>query len=520
MIRLILTDPSNEEQVLAFVDDTVTIGRSPDNLICLKDRSVSKYHGRVRLTEEGFLYEDLNSTNGSIMCRDGELISVPGPEAKAVILLPGNVIQISPYSLRLDVEEPLLTDAEEKKEITVVLARPVMDPTELQADVVGADSRVADQFLQLVRETGGLLRSESKLMTLICEFVFQAFPRATHMFMVVRDPDDGRLRPLLAQSRQGQAPDEPLSSTIVNRVLSEGVSLLFSHVQANMSAAESVAATHIETAICAPLRGLDNPFGVIQLDIRSPGTGVFSQEELDLLTLFACHIGLIVDNLRLYQEQRRALQSTINALVHSLTLKDPETASHSERVQAISLLIGNEMGLNEEELEVLAVASVLHDTGKHASRSELLHKPGRLTPGEQQEIAQHATYTQGVLDRIRYPRHLKSVPLIAAYHHEKMNGSGTYGITGDQIPMQARIIAVADVFDALASPRSYKDPKPLPEVLSILNKDRDEQWDGGVLDVVNQIGPKIAMSVYGMDFPLASEAEIDTEVRWNWDEAA
>ena len=108
MIRLTLTDPSNEEQVLAFADDTVTIGRSPDNLICLKDRSVSKYHGWARLTEEGFLYEDLNSTNGSSMCRDGEFISVSGPETKAVILLPRDVIQISPYSLRLDVEEPLL----------------------------------------------------------------------------------------------------------------------------------------------------------------------------------------------------------------------------------------------------------------------------------------------------------------------------------------------------------------------------------------------------------------------------
>src|SRR6185436_5469318 len=166
--------------------------------------------------------------------------------------------------------------------------------------------------------------------------------------------------------------------------------------------------------------------------------------------------GLALENLWLHQQQHRAFHSTISALVHSLTLKDRAAAQHSERVQRLSLVIGRQLRLSPAEAEVVSVAALLHDVGKQGVRDEVLFKPGRLTLEERQEMDQHATHTQDILDMIQYPAELWDVPRIAAYHHEKMDGTGPFGISGDNIPLAARIISVADVFDALVSDRPYR----------------------------------------------------------------
>ncbi|HET9887164.1 MAG TPA: HD domain-containing phosphohydrolase, partial [bacterium] len=406
----------------------------------------------------------------------------------------GDEVEIASYFLRLDVEEPALAKAS-PSEVTVMMARPARDLTRLHADIGQLDAEAAERFLQLVRETALVKKDEKRLAAMVGLLVFQTFPCATHLSLLTRDPQTGRLKTFFARHRDGRRFQAALSQTIVNRVLHEGSSLLFTGADEVLNDAESVVREKIETAICAPLAGTEKPYGVMQIDIRFPGKGVFTSRDLDLLTLFAAHVSLVLENLRLYQEQRRALESTINALVHSLSLKDPETAHHSERVQKIALRIGREMGLTEDELEVLSVASILHDTGKQGVRNELLFKPGKLTPEESEEIARHAEHTQGILDRISYPEHLKTVPLIAAYHHEKMNGTGPYGIPGDQIPVQARIIAVADAFDAISSKRAYKEAKPLSEVLRILTKGRDHVWDGCVVDALQRVAEELAQEL-------------------------
>jgi response regulator RpfG family c-di-GMP phosphodiesterase/pSer/pThr/pTyr-binding forkhead associated (FHA) protein len=506
MIRLTLTDSSNREQVLAFPDDIVTIGRSPDNLVCLNDLRISKNHGRICHTKEGFFYEDQNSTNGSILVHNGKKVAITGSQVRRYPIVSGDVIVLAPYSLKLDLEEPLLKDAEDH--VTVVLSQPIVDLAKIQADLFGADSRAADLILRLIRETGPVIKDEDKLLSTISDFVFQALPMATHQVIVVRDLDHGRLTPMIARSRNEGDPEVALSSTIVNTVLEEETCLLFSHVQTRLKGIQSIMESQIETAICAPLHCGSKTFGALQVDIRPPGKGMFTKRDVDLVAVLASYMSLVLDNLRLYQQQRRAMESTISALVHSLSLKDSDTAEHSERVKQVSLLIGNELELNYEELEILSSASILHDMGKHAVRDDVLHKPARLTDDEYQEISQHASHTQTILDKIYYPEHLRSIPLVAAYHHEKMNGSGTYGIKGEEIPIQARIIAVADAFDALASARSYKEPMPLPEILALLNKNRGEQWDGKVLDALEQTAPVIIMMVYGRDSFLARTSGI------------
>ncbi len=483
MIRLILTNPSQETQVLTIPKDVVNIGRSPSNEVCLADLRVSKHHGRIARTEQGIVYEDLSSTNGSVVVHEGERIALESGVASSRRLEPGDVVEIASFSMRLDLEEPVLA-RRGTSDVTVMMTRPPRDLARLHADVAELDPESAGRFLRLVRETALAKKDEAKLVDAVSSIVFDAFSCATHLSILVRDLETGRLRPFTARHRDGRPFDAGLSRTIVNHVMSEGSSLLVTGAEETLGDAESVIRAKIETALCAPLSGAEKPFGVMQIDIRFPGKGIFTSRDLDLFSIFAAHVSLVLENLRLFQEQRRALESTINALVHSLSLKDPGTAHHSERVQAVALVVGRAMGLAEAELEILSVASILHDTGKQGVRDEVLFKPGRLTSDESDEVMRHAEYTQGILDMICYPEHLRSVPLIAAYHHEKMNGKGPFGIPGDQIPVQARIIAVADALDAIVSKRSYKEAQSFEEALGILEAGRGESWDGPVLDAL------------------------------------
>jgi putative nucleotidyltransferase with HDIG domain len=378
----------------------------------------------------------------------------------------------------------------------VIASRPVSELPAVQEQVVQADAKVADLLLRFVRETAAARNEYYRLLEVISDFAFQAFPGATHHVLVVREEADGELRSLVARSRSGDEPRVALSRTIVNKVMNEGVALLFSRGQIATASIQSVELSKLQTAICAPLIRPTGPFGVIQVDIRRPATGVFRREDVDLLSVFASQVSLAIDHLRLFHQQRRAFQSTINALVHSLTLKDPETAHHSERVQAVALEIGREMSLGDRDMEVLSVAALLHDLGKQGVRDEVLFKPDRLTPEERAEMNAHATHTQNILDMIEYPEPLKDVPRIAAYHHEKMNGSGPFKVKGEDIPLVSRIISVADVFDALMSPRVYKQPLKPSRVLGILDHGKGADWDPVVIDALRRAMAALQESVY------------------------
>lgn len=408
--------------------------------------------------------------------------------------------------------KPVLA-SDEQHSPTVLATRPLLDLPEVEGSVARSRAGVAELLLGFVRETVAARNDETTLLEVLTRFAFQAFPNASHFSIALVDDLDGELRPLVACDREGHIPAIALSRTIVRRVLGEGCALMFTLGDSSNSItlARSVAFSRLETAICAPLMGSRAPFGVVQLDIRRPAKGVFSREDLDLLSVFASQAGLAFEHLRMHQQQRRALQSTINALVHSLTLKDPESARHSERVQAVALAIGRALLLPGIEMEKLSVAAILHDLGKQGVRDDLLFKPDRLTDAERYEMSLHAAHTQTILDMIEYPEELRDVPRIAAYHHEKLDGTGPFGVGGDDIPVQARVISVADVFDALLSPRVYKDPLTPRVVLGILDRGRGSDWDDEAIDALHRVVVDVLVEVYGKEPEEAAALVAGTE---------
>ena len=238
------------------------------------------------------------------------------------------------------------------------------------------------------------------------------------------------------------------------------------------------------TVLCAPLLNHKNEVvGVLQL--LNKKDGVFSGYDESLMLAFSAQAAVAIENAQLYYEQELTFKSFLKTLAAAIDAKDPTTAGHSERVARYALNIGRALGYNETQLRMLDYAAALHDVGKIHVRDLLLLKPGKLTPEEYGEMKQHAVKTKEILDNIYFSREIREIPHIASAHHERVDGTGyPLGLKGEHLSQAAKILAIADVYDALvAQDRPYKKPMSHEEAFAILEKGRGTQFDAGILDL-------------------------------------
>ncbi|MGW8061570.1 HD-GYP domain-containing protein [Streptomyces ziwulingensis] len=176
-----------------------------------------------------------------------------------------------------------------------------------------------------------------------------------------------------------------------------------------------------------------------------------------------------------YHRERAAHQATIRALVQAVDIKDGYTRGHSERVGQASMMIARELGMDDERVETLRFAGILHDVGKLGVPTRLLRKDGPLTPEERRVIELHPEYGHEMVRGIRFLGEARAAVL---HHHERLDGSGyPYGLTGDRIPESARVVAVADAFDAMTSTRSYRRARPVAAAVEELQRCAGAQFD-------------------------------------------
>ncbi|MGY0018557.1 HD-GYP domain-containing protein [Streptomyces sp. cg35] len=176
-----------------------------------------------------------------------------------------------------------------------------------------------------------------------------------------------------------------------------------------------------------------------------------------------------------YQRERAAHQATIRALVQAVDIKDGYTRGHSERVGQASMMIARELGMADERVEVLRFAGILHDVGKLGVPTRLLRKDGPLTPEEREIIQLHPEYGHEMVRGIGFLGEARAAIL---HHHERLDGSGyPYGLAGTQIPEFARVVAVADAFDAMTSTRTYSRARPVDVALAELERCAGSQFD-------------------------------------------
>ena len=181
-----------------------------------------------------------------------------------------------------------------------------------------------------------------------------------------------------------------------------------------------------------------------------------------------------------FAEQQRAYEATVSALCQAVETKDFYTRGHSERVSRGSVMIAREIGMRTERVEAIRFAGMLHDVGKLGVPTEVLQKTGKLTD---EEFAAIQLHPMRGLDIVRDIGFLDEAMAGIMHHHERIDGRGyPMGLAGDEIPEFARVLAVADAFDAMTSTRSYRGARPVPEAISELRKWAGTQFDPAFVD--------------------------------------
>ncbi len=237
-----------------------------------------------------------------------------------------------------------------------------------------------------------------------------------------------------------------------------------------------------QSFICCPIICDGTSLGILAVDnLRSKKPLV--ESDLSLLLGIAHVIGISVRNVELLDERNRQMQSILQTLAASIDARDPLTAGHSAKVTEYALGISRELELPNDYCEAVRVAALLHDYGKIGVPDAILKKPGRLTREEYEIVKTHAAKSRQILEQINFSGTLTQVPEIAGAHHEKIDGSGyPLGLKGEEIPLGARIIAVADFFEAITAKRHYRDPLPLEVALHLLEKERGVHFEERIVD--------------------------------------
>jgi HD-GYP domain-containing protein (c-di-GMP phosphodiesterase class II) len=183
---------------------------------------------------------------------------------------------------------------------------------------------------------------------------------------------------------------------------------------------------------------------------------------------------------RLLRGLTKIVFDTVNALAVAIEAKDPYTEGHIQRVTQYSVALGEELGLPEDQLQILQFGALLHDVGKIGVRAEILNKAGKLDPMEVQEIRAHPLIGEHIIRDVDF---LQPVREIVRYHQERYDGTGyPEGLKGEGIPLLARIIAVADAYDSMAADRPYRRSLGDGAAIRILREEAGRQFDPVVVE--------------------------------------
>jgi hypothetical protein len=276
-----------------------------------------------------------------------------------------------------------------------------------------------------------------------------------------------------------------------------------------------------QVEVFAPLVVRDEVVGAILLGGKASGEP-FAGEDRELVRAFGRHIGVglhnhrllreverrAAENRRLYDELKDIYKDTVRAFAAAIDCKDKYTQGHSERVGKYSEVIARELGWDEEEVEAIAIGGYLHDVGKLVVDRDIINAPYRIDAKQSSELNRHPAAGYEILRPIHHP--FADIPLMARYHHERPDGRGyPDGLKGDEIPPGARIVSLADSFDAMTTDRPYRRRRAFNEVVEDFRRNAGKQFDPRVVaafcrallkELRGETRPRLIMKLLGKDY--------------------
>jgi len=471
---------------------TLRIGRHEDNDLVFDNPYLSRYHAEILSDGSRILIRDLGSTSGTFVngeritqrrLKDGDSIRLGRARGVEFVFHCGDSADSAGRTSELKPVRVITPD----------------DTLFINTAKLPHSGDLADQTIDRLRAlyefTNELLTAHSPqdLSDRLAAFMNRSI-KAERSAVLLWNSASRMLE--VASASESEEPVAP-SRTIVELAYSDNVAVLSLDASSDARFADgaSVRFGSIRSVMCAPIGSKSRLWGVCYVDNVKTDLA-FDDEALDFLTAVARQAGLALENLYLLDEQRRSLESFIATLAASLDARDDNTAGHSARVGAIAAGIAREMRLSDSDARSVYYAGLLHDYGKIGIRDDVLLKPAELTNEEYEQIKQHPRHTFRLLSKIRFPEDLADVPMVAASHHERWDGSGyPRGLKGEQIPLGSRIVAVADAYDAITEERCYSEPMSADDAVGQLTMRSGTYFDPEVIEAfvrcfANEIGPR------------------------------
>lgn len=242
--------------------------------------------------------------------------------------------------------------------------------------------------------------------------------------------------------------------------------------------------------LCVPLTNNGRSTGVLEVINKADGTP-FDEDDRDSLAAFATQSSIALENARLYSDLKRAFTDTVRVIANAIEARDPYTAGHAERVTSVAIETAREMGWNHEQIELLEIGSLLHDIGKIGVSDAILRKPYRLTDEEYAQMKKHPIVGAKMLESVSI---LRSVLPYILYHQERYDGQGyPFGLSGKEIPIEGRILAVLDTLDAMTSDRPYRRGQTIEQALAEIKRHRGTQFDPQVVDALLRVAERMSL---------------------------
>ena len=270
------------------------------------------------------------------------------------------------------------------------------------------------------------------------------------------------------------------NNELIRSIVQSKNPVLFDHIPKN----GNVTMLFQAPALCVPLLLHDKPLGILAV-CGQPNGGSFGEEEMNLLQNLALQTAVAIENARLNENAEKTYFETISALALAVEAKDPYSRGHLDRVAKLGVKTAQVLNLSQEDINTLRDAAKLHDLGKIGIMDKILTKAGPLSENEMEMMRKHCEIGEGIIKPIRS---LQNLCDIIRHHHERLDGTGyPDGLKGDEIKPLVRILAIADIYDALTSKRPYRETFTKEKAIEQLRSMKD-QVDQKIVDIIAMVG--------------------------------
>lgn len=244
------------------------------------------------------------------------------------------------------------------------------------------------------------------------------------------------------------------------------------------------AVTGALAALCVPLVSVDVVIGAIAVGSHDR-TVSFTGEDVRLLSTIANHVTIAIGNTELFASVQDAYLATVRALAAAVDAKEPYMRDHSGRVAVFAKATAEKLGLSHDQRTAIEMAAYLHDIGKIGISEQILRKPGPLTEDEMSTMRHHPLIGANILRPVKFPW---SIAPVVRHHHEHFDGSGyPAGLRGDEIPLLARVLSVADAYEAMTANRPYRDRLLVDDSIAELRRCAGTDFDPRVVEALIEV---------------------------------